>query len=258
MTDYELKISDENTNDLIVMYEDIYGEHKATTSIDKIIIGKEIMNNGLYKKSNVDILLKGNIITKIPDAKYEKTKQEKKRKRKSKINLIQDKYSNYKSLIKRTPITETTQWAYNIIDGLKEQESILYRDEKNRFVVIPDINWKHNTESIDYTKLHILVIFSDKSLYSIRDLTAEHIEVLKEAKKVTYNIINMMYDIPKSNILSYFHYKPSTWLLHIHFVTTLNKTSFPTLERNHLLDYVIQNLEIDSNYYKKLVIMRSS
>jgi hypothetical protein len=52
----------------------------------------------------------------------------------------------------------------------------------------------------------------------------------------------------------FFHYDPSTYHLHIHFVNTSNYDSRSSVEYSHELNSVIFNLSICSNYYKEAVL----
>ncbi len=51
---------------------------------------------------------------------------------------------------------------------------------------------------------------------------------------------------------AYLHYQPSFYHLHIHFAHINYIDQFQ--ERNHQLNQVIQNLTIDSDYYKKATL----
>ena len=59
--------------------------------------------------------------------------------------------------------------------------------------------------------------------------------------------------MPSSKVLAYFHYLPTYWLLHVHFVhidrmSTDARSSVP-------LEQVISNLEITGDYYKKATMV---
>ena len=61
------------------------------------------------------------------------------------------------------------------------------------------------------------------------------------------------YDFKLDNILTFFHYHPSTWQLHVHFMNVSDKkTRSATLPRAHSSSLVIQNLELIDDYYKKV------
>ena len=69
-------------------------------------------------------------------------------------------------------------WVQNIMDGKAEVERVLFRNEN--FVVLPDFKFANLEET---ESLHLLVIFADQKLCSIRDLTGDHVELLQSAQK---------------------------------------------------------------------------
>jgi m7GpppX diphosphatase len=136
-------------------------------------------------------------------------------------------------------------WIYNIIDHKAEQESIIFEDDN--IIIIPDWKWNQNLR-----ELHILGIYKDKCLRSIRDLDGSHIKMLKESIQIGCEVISKHYDFKLDNILTFFHYHPSTWQLHVHFMNGNDKkTRSATLPRAHSSSLVIQNLELIDDYYKK-------
>lgn len=49
----------------------------------------------------------------------------------------------------------------------------------------------------------------------------------------------------------YLHYQPSYYHLHVHFTALSYDAPGSSVERAHLLSDVIDNLELDSSYYRK-------
>jgi len=113
---------------------------------------------------------------------------------------------------------------------------------------LPDTSWT----TLDIEDLYLLLIVKRKDIYSIRDLTDEHIPLLETMLK-TLEHIESIYKIPSCMLRSYFHYKPSVWHLHLHInnINTSKQYSY-SVERCHSLINVINNLKIDGNYYKKI------
>jgi len=167
--------------------------------------------------------------------------------RKSQKKIDKETYKEYLQIIEKRDINKD-KWIYNIIDGISEQESIIYRDDK--CIVIPSYIW--NKTNID--KLQILCLPIDKSLRTIRTLEKEHIPLLKHMKEVTHTIIKDKYGIDECYIKKFFHYEPSTYHLHIHFMNIVNFEAPSSVEYSHELDSVIFNLSIASNYYKQIVM----
>ena len=163
--------------------------------------------------------------------------------------IVKESYDEYLTFIENRD-SEKDRWIYNIIDCIAEQDKILYRDET--IIVIPTYTW----DSINIDKLHILCLPTDKSLRTIRDLSFENVTLMEHMKKVTLREIEERYGLKEENLKMFFHYDPSTYHLHIHFINTGNTESGSSVEYSHDLDTVIFNLRMDSNYYKKIKLNR--
>ena len=159
--------------------------------------------------------------------------------------LVKESYQEYLDFIAKRDI-EKDRWIYNILDGIAEQDVIIFRDDK--CVIIPTYIW----DAKNINKLHVLCIPMDISLRTIRELTKEHILLLEHMKKVTLDNISEKYGLQEENLKMFFHYDPSTYHLHIHFVNVLHTDSGSSVEYSHDLDTVIFNLEVDTDYYKKI------
>ena len=159
------------------------------------------------------------------------------------------KLDDYKDYLKFTniDIQKNCKWIYNIIDKKSNQNKILYEDKN--FVLIMRI--RMNPDKI--STFHLLAFPKDKTIKSIRDLNADHIPLLKNMVKKSKEYIKKKYNFEKDEIEANFHYPPTVLLLHIHFELIFNK-KMKRLFKEHSVNSVIQNLEIDSNYYKKVKI----
>ena len=73
-------------------------------------------------------------------------------------------------------------------------------------------------------------------------------------KNKSIEIIKNNFDLDDTELKIFFHYEPSTYHLHIHFINVLNKDLNSSVEYSHSLDNVLFNLELDSNYYKKIIM----
>lgn len=163
--------------------------------------------------------------------------------------VVKETYTEYLDFISKRDI-EKDRWIYNIIDGISEQHNILHRDE--HCVVVPSYTW--DTKNVE--KLHILALPIDKSIRTIRELDLDDVPLLNHMKKVTLKKIQEKYGLKEENLKIFFHYDPSTYHLHIHFMNTEYTDSFSSVEYSHDLDSVIFNLKIDSDYYKKIRLNR--
>jgi m7GpppX diphosphatase len=197
------------------------------------------MENDIYEKYEATAEISGELIICNDVTKMKHTEKK----------LVRETYEEYLiSLQKRDPNKD--KWIYNIVDGSSEQEQILYRDES--CIVIPTYMW----DSVNIDKLHILCLPTDVTLRSIRSLTAEHIELLEHMKKVTLETIKNKYGLDECYLKMFFHYEPSTYHLHIHFVNTAYHESRSSVEYSHELNNVIFNLSLYSQYYKVAILNR--
>jgi m7GpppX diphosphatase len=208
-------------------------------SFDAIIKNNKTMENDIYEKYEAIAEVSGELIICNDITKMKRTEKK----------IIRETYEEYlKSLKKRDPNKD--KWIYNIIDGTSEQEKNLYRDDS--CIIIPTYMW----DSVSIDKLHILCLPTDISLRSIRSLTAEHISLLEHMKKVTLETIKNKYGIDECYLKIFFHYEPSTYHLHIHFVNTAHYDARSSVEYSHELNNVIFNLSIYSQYYKVALLNR--
>jgi len=205
--------------------------------LDNIIIKKNIFNNDIYQKFEATLNIEGQLIVCRDSTKITT----------STGNIIEESYDDYLKFLESYDMLRD-QWIYNIIDGLAEQDKILYQDEE--IIIIPNYTW--NEKKIE--DLHILTIPKDKSLRSIRSLTGKNINLLKKIKEKTCEIIKLKYNLD-SNVLKMFcHYSPSTYHLHVHFAKITNKNINSSVECSHDLTNIISNLEINPDYYKLVII----
>ena len=135
------------------------------------------------------------------------------------------------------------EWMRNIITGKREQEYILYQDDD--FVFMPDIKWDGNP-----TSAYCLAIAKDANIKSIRDLTSEHIPMLEHIYKTGISIMEKKYEVSEDSLRVYFHYHPTYWQLHIHFVSLSIERDGNSVDYAITLHTVIQNLKLSSTYYQ--------
>ena len=207
------------------------------TSFDSIVRNKKILENDIYEKFEATAEVTGELIICNDESKMRRIEKK----------LIRESFTDYLKLLqKRDP--KKDQWIYNIINGLEEQDKILYRDEL--CIVIPTYMW----DSVNLEKLHILCLPTDINLRSLRSLTSDHISLLEHMKKVTLDFIKNKYEIEECYLKMYFHYDPSTYHLHIHFVNTEFYDARSSVEYSHELNNVIFNLSVYSQYYRVAIL----
>ena len=203
------------------------------TSFDNIIKEKQTMENDIYEKYETKAEISGELIICKDVTKMKQLVKK----------LVQEDYETYlQTLAKRD--TKKDIWIYNIIDGISEQESILHRDDK----CIVFINYFWDGKDVD--NLQLLCMPIDRNLRCIRTLDASHISLLEHMKQLSLQVIREKYGLEEEYIKMYFHYEPSTYHLHIHFVNASSNHLHSSVEYSHELNSVIFNLQMNSDYYK--------
>jgi len=73
------------------------------------------------------------------------------------------------------------QWVYNILEKKSEVERIIFEDPdvETGFVLVPDMKWDEK----QLEDLYVVALVQDRSLHSIRSLTADHIPLLENIQK---------------------------------------------------------------------------
>lgn len=103
------------------------------------------------------------------------------------------------------------KWVYNVIDGSREKELTIFRNE----LFTLQLDYKYNKGDIE--SLYLLALPVQMDLKSIRDLTAEHLPLLKSIIENSLNAIEEKLNVSRTLIKALFHYHPTFYHLHIHF-----------------------------------------
>ncbi|XP_027387603.1 CMP-N-acetylneuraminate-beta-galactosamide-alpha-2,3-sialyltransferase 4 isoform X6 [Bos indicus x Bos taurus] len=107
------------------------------------------------------------------------------------LHLVRETGSDYRNVT--LPHLESQslsiQWVYNILDKKAEADRIVFEnpDPSDGFVLIPDLKW--NQQQLD--DLYLIAICHRRGIKSLRDLTAEHLPLLR-------NILREGQDPPSS------------------------------------------------------------
>lgn len=153
-------------------------------------------------------------------------------------------------------------WIFNIISGEKEKERLLL-DHKS-FIINIDTKWRSHPDTFKTPRedwyqhssvgdLYCLGIIKQKSVATLRDLTKDHIPMLKAMKQEGLDIIDKTYGVKSDQMRVFVHYHPQFYHFHVHF-TRLHNEIGSQVERGHLVSDIIQNLELDGDYYAKRTI----
>lgn len=141
---------------------------------------------------------------------------------------------------------------YNILDHKKESERIAFEDpcQVTGFILLPDLKWDGKTSET----LYLLALIHKRDIKSLRDLTANHLPLLKNIRDKSINAIEQKYGVKRSQLRIYFHYNPSFYHLHIHFTYLKHEAPGIYCEKSHLLDTVINNIELMPDYYQRATL----
>ncbi|OTB14317.1 hypothetical protein K445DRAFT_75880 [Daldinia sp. EC12] len=137
-------------------------------------------------------------------------------------------------------------WVYNIIEGRKEVEDVIYRTPLGRdgdegFLMLPNLHWDRKT----IEALHLLGIVERRDIWSMRDLKKKHISWLRHMKaKLIEATVKTYPQIDTDQLKLFVHYHPTYYHFHIHVVhVMLEATSTQSVGKAIGLDSIIEQLE---------------
>jgi m7GpppX diphosphatase len=150
------------------------------------------------------------------------------------------------------------QWLFDILDGTKEADRVLVADPDAQagFVLV-----MHPTmqQQDDHRSAFYLAICHSRGIRSLRDLNSSHLPLLKNIRDKGYAAIEQRHGLTRVDLKVFFHYQPSFFHLHVHF-RALGRAANPSDVggREYLLEEVIDNISIASNYYMQRTLPFSS
>ncbi|WEW57783.1 mRNA-decapping enzyme [Emydomyces testavorans] len=111
-------------------------------------------------------------------------------------------------------------WVFNIIEGRKEQEDVLYRgsDAEEGFLLLPDLNWDRKTIGT----LRLLALVERRDIWSLRDLKKSDIDWLKHMRqKILDAAVKVYPELDTDQLKLYVHYHPTYYHFHVHVVNVM-------------------------------------
>ncbi|XP_058543253.1 m7GpppX diphosphatase isoform X3 [Neofelis nebulosa] len=105
--------------------------------------------------------------------------------------------------------------------------------------------------SIQLDDLYLIAICHRRGIRSLRDLTPEHLPLLRNILREGQEAILQRYGVKGDRLRVYLHYLPSYYHLHVHFTALGFEAPGSAVERAHLLAEVIENLECDPEHYQR-------
>ncbi|KAI8968369.1 HIT-like domain-containing protein [Mycotypha africana] len=159
--------------------------------------------------------------------------------------------SNTIAYIKQIPV-KRIQWVHNILDGSAEADRVIYHDKDpgTGFVILPDMKWNGSVET-----LYWVAIAMRSDILSLRSLRSEHLPLLKKLKQKIYELVKEKANLSPNQLRLFIHYQPSYYHFHVH-ITAVAFTDAPGVVSGqaHLLDTVINNLELYPDYYQRATL----
>lgn len=138
-------------------------------------------------------------------------------------------------------------WIYSILDGVKEQENVLYTDDD--FMLMKNYTYIEG----DIRTIYALALPRERvTLKTVRDLTADHLPLLKKMRDTGYATIETKYGVSRDLIQAYFHYHPTYYHLHVHFT---HIEGAQILASYVMLEEAIANIEMIPDYYQRATMV---
>ncbi|MFH4975587.1 hypothetical protein AB6A40_002296 [Gnathostoma spinigerum] len=144
------------------------------------------------------------------------------------------------------------EWVYNLLDYKAEVDRLIYDDcdPHNGFMLYPDLKW--SGEQIE--NLYCLAIIRRRGIKSVRDLTANELPLLENIREKGLAAIRERYGVRDDQVKAYFHYQPSFYHLHVHFIHVSYDAPASGTAKAILLDDVINNISLVPDFYQKCTL----
>jgi m7GpppX diphosphatase len=145
--------------------------------------------------------------------------------------------------IRRQRKKGTLQWIFNILDGLAEQEDVIYRETGAQgFLLMPDLNW----DRLTLTSLHLLGLVERRDIWSVRDLRKKEVDWLKHMREKFLSATVKLYpSVERDQVKLYVHYQPTYHHFHVHVVhVALESGATQAVGKALSLENIISQLEM--------------
>lgn len=152
-----------------------------------------------------------------------------------------DYYSQaFQDKIVSSRLSTENQWIYNVCNSSTETVIL----DMKHFVMVKD--------RFGFKNSRFLIVFKDQTLFTLRDLRTQHIDMLKNTEKVVLSYLKK--NLQTKQWVFFFHYMPSVFQLHLH-VQDFSK--FIPSDRAHRLCHVKRNILQKENWYQNALILTS-
>lgn len=174
------------------------------------------------------------------------------------------------SFIEQEVRRPSKQWIFSVIAGEQERDQVVLRTDE--FVLLPDTErvnryWRASGKSQPQPQnlqqyqrppfrmaLNWLAIVNDTRIRTLRDLRGEHLPMLRRLLTSSVRAVEKHTGIPGAQVMAYVHYPPSVYQLHVHFSFPYGQYCHRDTYRMHSIEAIINNLEIDPDYYAKATL----
>ncbi|XP_061331996.1 m7GpppX diphosphatase [Pezoporus flaviventris] len=241
--------SGEGTDALVILEKTPFQEEKLLDLLKKHTKLELRMHNDIYKTYH---LYPPPELSEIKTTVvYPATEKHLQKYLRQEVHLVHETWEDYKNIT--LPYIQSQsfsiQWVYNILEKKAEADRIIHEnpDPCDGFVLVPDFKWNQN----QLDDLYLIALVHRREVKSLRDLTAEHLPLLRNILQEGKEAIMKRFGVPGSQLRIYLHYHPSYYHLHVHFTALGYDAPGISVERAHLLTDVIDNLVLDSMYYQK-------
>ena len=239
----------DDQNGVIILEKEPFDVESAISVVSaEVSRCEEVLKNDIYSthilESKAANRIKATVIFPATDRHISKYSKKKPR-------LFEESAEVYSDCVKAFVEKQalSCQWVYNILEKRSEAERIFVEDPDPEvgFVCVPDMKWN----AVDMGAFHVIGIVRRRDLRSLRDLTADQLPLLRNMRDKCLLAIKEKYGLKSEELRVFFHYQPTFYHLHLHFTSLSVHGAHVQAERAHLLTDVIQNLELDSDFYKK-------
>jgi len=136
-------------------------------------------------------------------------------------------------------------WITKILDGNAEANDVIHSNAD--FMLVPDSKWDRTTLANMY-----LLVLVRPTIKCLRDLDGSHLSLLSSIKNVTEGVLAEKYNIPPKSLFMFVHYQPSYYHFHVHVASNkLAAHGGMIAGKAHLLQDIIENIQMDPSYYQK-------
>ncbi|KAH9411374.1 putative mRNA decapping enzyme [Ordospora pajunii] len=158
---------------------------------------------------------------------------------------IVESYNEYLHYVENN-LHISSNWMANLVNksGENLNEKVLYDD--NEIMIVPDYKWSMESRA----SLHILAIFKNEHLRTIRDLDSP--DILIRAYRNVLDTLATCFGLGEADVFLFFHYRPTYFRLHLHVINiNIIHKGIASSAISIPFHDVVHNLQNYPEYYKR-------